>query len=146
MIRIDASALLRQIRLGRVKLATAVYAAVKSAAKLTSDLAKQGNFESDTGALKRSIRPVYESRDSARAEATARHAAWVERGNGFRLGSAKFIYPKRAPFLVFHIDGRKIVTRRVRTSKPRGYMAAARRLVAPLFVKMCNDAVKNMFR
>lgn len=143
--KIDATAFLKSMKDARKKLAKSIMIVVRRAAELAASHARNTTlFKDKTGELRRSIETHYIDKYHAQAQATARHAEWVERGNGFRTG-AEFIYPKRAPFLVFEVDNRKILARRVRTTTPMPFMEQARKYVEPHFVQACRDAVSNMF-
>lgn len=148
MIKIDGSAFRKSIRAARKRLASLVLKAVRRAAELTRTHAKASKlFKDRTHKLRRSIQAplvVGGTNPAALVDVTSKHAAWIEYGNGFRT-NADYIYPKKHPFLVFTVDGRKIVTRRVRTSKPRPFMAEARKSAEPVFQQMCVDAINNMF-
>lgn len=145
-ITIDAKAFLASVRRARKQIAKGVYAAVRRAAELTAERASAtGLFQDRTGGMRRGIHAEVLSDTSARAGTSAKQAAWVENGNGFRTGASR-IYPKRHPFLVFRVDGQKVVARSVATSKPRPFMAEAARSVEPTFIELCREAVDNMFR
>lgn len=141
-VKIEASAFLRAMRAARKRFAEAVIAAVRHAAELALEQARAtNNFKDQTGALRKSIRASF-GQYEGHVDATAKHAVWVERGNGPVGG---YIYPKHAPMLVFHIGGRKIVTHRVKTSAPRHFMADAAKHAKPFFERACEDAARNMF-
>jgi hypothetical protein len=145
VIRINADAFLKSMREARKKLSKAVYAAVRRAAKLAADHARKTTlFKDNTGDLRRSIKPKYINNSHAQAVATSRHAEWVERGNGFR-GNARYIYPKRSPFLIFKVGNRTIFAKKVRTTQPRPFMDEAGKFAEPAFIVMCQEAVSNMF-
>lgn len=59
-----------------------------------------------------------------------RYAKYPECGTGVYAGFGP-ITPRRAPFLVFYIDGRKIVTRSVRGQPAQHFMIAALRTGQP---------------
>jgi hypothetical protein len=150
VIKIDAKVFLKALRRAQENFAKTVYDAVRRAAQLTAEHARNSTgdaaFKDGTGELRRSIQPVYLSDTKARAETKVRHAAWVERGNGFRRPGQEYIYPTNGPFLVFKVDGHKVVTRKVKHSRPRPYMAEAQKIVEPKFLEMCREAVAHMFR
>lgn len=145
MFSISADAFLKSFKAARKKLASDVFKALRRAAELARDHAKATRlFKDDTGELRKSIKVVSVNQSQVEVHATARHAEWVEKGNGFRTG-AQYIYPRRCPFLIFRIDGRTIFAKRVRTTTPRPFMAEAQKHAESEFVKDCVTAANNMF-
>jgi len=141
-VSIDTSGFVKAMRVARARFATVVISLVRKHLRLTAARARASRlFKSDTGELRRSIKASFSGSYEGKVDATARHAVWVERGNG---PAGSYIYPRRAPMLVFTVRGTKIVARRVRTTKPRPYMAEAARIEGPFFERACRDAVRAL--
>lgn len=145
MIRIDSKAFVKSMMTARKTLSRLVIKAVKRVAQLAADHAKATSlFKDRTGQLRSNIKPSSVSAFHSKVTANRPYSAWVENGNGFRSG-AQFIYPKKAKFLRWEVDGKVHFARRVRTSKPRPFMAEAEKHTTTLFEQLCVDAVNGMF-
>lgn len=142
--KFETESLIKRLAEARKRFSKAVANAVWKSARFAAEHArKTKSFKNRSGELRRSIKTVRVSEFEAFTDATAKHACWVERGNGFRT-NAEYIYPKTKPVLVFKIDGRKIVASRVRTSKPRLFMQEAAQEAKPFFEGLCLDAATNL--
>lgn len=145
MFRIDSTAFRASLVAAAKALRKSIFQAVSESARKAAEFARATTlFRDRNKQLRPSIRAKTLSPTRAQAIAGARHGAWVELGNTFRSG-ARYIYPKRAKFLRFEIDGQTIFARRVRASAPRPFMTEAGKKTEPLFDQLCRDAVDRMF-
>ena len=146
-VKFNVGPFVASVKAAEKKLARDVIQAIKKSAETARDHAKATSlFKNRTGELRSKIKVRWAGSYHAQTHTgDTKHAAWVEYGNGFRRPGQEYIYPKKAKFLRFEINGQTFFRRRVKHSKPRPYMAEAREHAVPVFERLCVEAVNTMF-
>lgn len=138
MIRIDSGAFRKWLIQARTKIPINNARAMDRIARLAAtDAKRSARFTSRTYRLRRSIRAQLLTPYHSRTIADAKHAFWVENGNGPRGGR---IYPKTAKALRFELNGVVHFRKWVHTALPRPFMRDARHAALPLFSRLVIEA------
>jgi hypothetical protein len=150
LIKIDTSAFREWLSQARAKLPVNNARALSRVAREAAVHAKRSSrYQSHTYALRKSIRGELRSPYHSRTIADAKHAGWVENGNGprgSRIYPRRAEAPRRAKVLRFVLNGVVHYRKWVYAATPRPYMADARHAALPLFTRLVNEAAALSFR
>lgn len=120
--------------------------ALERTARFAAAHAKSSSrFKSHTYALRKSIRGELTGPFKARTIADARHAGWVENGNKPKAGGNK-IFPRKAKFLRFYLNGQLHFRRWVNVAAPRPFMRDARHASISFFDQMARSAATDALK
>lgn len=146
MIQINAGPWLAWMKARQGQLEQRVQRGLLESAKYAAGRAKQTKrFKDRLGNLRRSIGAEPYGRLGARAITRSNHAAFIENGNK-PGGTGDWIYPKKAKYLRFVVNGDVVYARRVRPLTPRKFMLQAREESVVYTGFQMAGAVKDSFQ